>query len=369
MKANPHPLLITTLRTAGCRAEISSIGELEAVLDAGFLGADCLYTGPGKTDVEITYALAQGVRRFSSESAGEMQRLGRAALAQGTEAVVLLRVNGAAVGSTGLRMTGAATQFGVDEAQVLAAPETFTDVPGTRLAGLHLFPISNARDEGSLVEAIQSNIALAARLRERAGFPMEILDLGGGFAAPYAHPGTRPTYPRLREELEASLDEQLPGWRTGEVEIAFESGRYLVGDCGRLAATVQDIKRSRDQTFVVLDTGINHLGGMTGLGRLARAAATPETMTGPTETGTLVGPLCTPADVLGRGVEIPRLTPGDHVIFPNVGAYGLTASLVAFLGRAAPTEVVLQGPKVLSATRLSLSHESVTVPDQALELM
>ncbi|MFJ1857409.1 type III PLP-dependent enzyme [Streptomyces anulatus] len=360
LKANPHRLLARALRRAGCRAEVSSAGELDAALDAGFDGADCFYTGPGKTDAEVADALARGVRRFSVESAGEMRRLGRTASAVGAEAIALLRVNGDSAGSTGLRMTGAATQFGVDEAQVMADPGRFTDVPGTRLVGVHLFPISNARDEDSLIDSFRASITLAGRLRDLAGLPMSVVDLGGGFAAPYARPGERPAYPRLGKALRAALDDELPGWNTGKVEVAFESGRYLTGDSGQLAATVREVKRSREQSFMVLDTGVNHLGGMSGLGRLARASATPDPGAGATVRATLVGPLCTPADVLGRGVEVPDVGTGDCVVIPNVGAYGLTASLVAFLGRPAPAEVVLRGAEVVSATRLRLSHEPIS---------
>ncbi|WP_405160844.1 hypothetical protein OG203_31325 [Nocardia sp. NBC_01499] len=359
LKANPHMAVAQELQRSGCRAEVSSPGELATALKAGFLGEDCLYTGPGKTDVEIDVALACGVRRFSAESAGEIGRIGRAARAHDTEATILLRVNGSSAGATGLRMTGAETQFGVDEGQVIADPAHFTEVPGARLVGLHLFPLSNARDESSLISAFRANIALAARLRDQAGLPLHVIDLGGGFATPYARPGRRPTYPGLLEALNASLDEGLPGWRHRDVEVAFESGRYLVGDSGRLVTTVQDVKTRGNRTFVVLDAGINHLGGMSGLGRLVRPAATPDHTGGETSTVTLVGPLCTPADVLGRDVEVPAPAPGDLLVVPNVGAYGLSASLVAFLGRPAPTEVVLAHDEVVDASRLHLAYENV----------
>ncbi|WP_324197524.1 type III PLP-dependent enzyme [Nocardia abscessus] len=367
LKANPHVAVARELRRSGCRAEISSSGELAAARCAGFRGEDCLYTGPGKTDSEIDHAIAEGVRRFSVESAGELDRIGRAALAHRAEVTVLLRVNGSSVGASGLRMTGAESQFGVDEEQVIADPERFRNVPGARLVGLHLFPLSNARDENSLIAAFRENIALAARLRDRAGLPLLVVDLGGGFATPYARPGDRPVYPGLRKALDAALDEGLPGWRHQDVEIAFESGRYLVGDSGRLITTVQEVKTSGNSTFVVLDSGINHLGGMTGLGRLARPSATPDHTGGDTATVTLVGPLCTPADVLGRNVEVSALVPGDLLVVPNVGAYGLSASLVAFLGRPTPAEVVLAHDKVVEVRRMRLTYESFPVEKSAEE--
>ncbi|GAA3952016.1 hypothetical protein GCM10022384_02080 [Streptomyces marokkonensis] len=234
---------------------------------------------------------------------------------------------------------------------------------------MHLFPVSNARDEDGLIDAFRANISLAARLRDRSGLPMDVVDLGGGFAVPYARPGPRPSYPSLYGALHTALDEGLPGCRNGDVEVAFESGHHLVGDCGHLVTTVQDVKRSRDQTFVVLDAGVNHLGGLTGLGRLTLATATPDPGTGPTTPATLVGPLCTPADVLGRGVPIPAVRAGDPLVFSNTGAYGLTASLVAFLGRPAPAEVSVRGTEVGSATRLRLTHEPIIAADPESELV
>ncbi|GAB2640084.1 type III PLP-dependent enzyme domain-containing protein [Nocardia goodfellowii] len=368
LKANPHIAISRELRESGCRAEISSPGELEVALKAGFQGLDCLYTGPGKTDSEIDHALAKGVRRFSAESAGELDRIGQAALACGTEATVLLRINGRSAGATGLRMSGAESQFGVDEQQVIGDPGRFRDVPGVRLAGVHLFPLSNARDESSLIAAFQASIALAARVRDRTGLPLRIIDLGGGFATPYAQPGCRPTYRNLIDALSAALDEDLPGWRDRDIELAFESGRYLVGDSGRLITTVQDVKTSGTRTFVVVDAGINHLGGMAGLGRLAIPRATPEQTGGAATRVTLVGPLCTPADVLGREVEVPAPTPGDLLVVPNVGAYGLSASLVAFLGRPAPTEVVMARDRVVDVSRLRLTYENLPVEETVLEV-
>lgn len=367
VKANPHPSLVATLRAAGCHAEISSTGELGAARAAGFGGEHCLYTGPGKTTDEIAEALAAGVRRFSVESVTDYHRVAAAAAAAGVTADCLVRVNTLrAKGASGLRMSGTPTQFGVDVAVLTGQPELFAARPGARVTGLHFFPVSNASSEAVVAEEMCASIGAAARLRADAGIDLRVLDLGGGFAAPYAQEGRLPDYGGLRRTVEHALDEHLPGWRAGAPVVAFESGRYLVGTCGRLLVTVADVKRGEDRTFVVLDGGINHLGGLSGLGRLMPVAATvlpgAGRKTGPAHEvvqATVVGPLCTPADVLARAAALDAVAGGDLVAIPNVGAYGLTASLIGFLSRPVAVEVVLRGGRAVDASRVELSRAPV----------
>lgn len=354
LKANPHPDLVRALRGGGrpCRAEVSSTGELVVALAAGVPAAHCLYTGPGKTGSEVGEAIRLGVRLFSAESPGDLRRIGVAATDRGVEVDCLLRVNADAPGgATGLRMTGTPSQFGVDGETVPALLPELLRVRGARLVGAHFFPLSGARDEAALLAEFTNTAAAAAVLRD-AGLPMRVVDIGGGFATPYATPGERPRYPGLKEGLGAVLDDHLPGWRRGDPAVIAESGRYLVGDCGALVCGVVDVKHSRGRRFVVLDGGVNVFGGLSGLGRLLPIGVTVEQAAAASGPATLTGPLCTPGDVLGRQVPVPDLEPGDTVTIPNAGAYGPTAGLVAFLGRPAPTEVVLRAGRVVSVSSL-----------------
>ncbi|MEW9533743.1 phosphopantetheine-binding protein [Microbispora sp. NPDC049125] len=383
LKANPHPDLARVLRLGGCHGELSSVGELATALAAGFSPADCLYTGPGKTAEEIGEAVALGVRRFSVESDRDLRRVGAVAAAAGVVAHCLLRVNGArAAGGAGMRMTGVASQFGFDIETLPYNGDP--DVPGTRVVGFHFFPLTNAQDEETLCAELEGSVRAAALLQKERGLPVDVLDIGGGFSAPYARAGERPVYRTLRPRLEAALDEHFPDWREGAPQVYFESGRYLVADCGRLLCTVTDVKESRQATYAVLDTGIHHLGGMSGLGRLLPLSAVPHTVDGGDERDdaggprdgepgavTLAGPLCTPADVLSRSVEVTDLRPGAPLVIPNVGAYGLTASLLGFLSRPAAREVVLDGDHVASVSRLTLQRteekETTAVDTQAVD--
>jgi diaminopimelate decarboxylase len=351
LKANPHPEIARELRSGGCRAEISSSGELANALAAGFEPGEILYTGPGKTNGELEHAIATGVRMFSVESLSDLQHVGAAAEKNGVTVSCLLRVNttqGSA--SSGIRMMGRPSQFGIDAETLPSLMPALKTVPGTRVVGAHFFTMSNAQDEDSLLAEYEFVLQSAAQLRQEVGLPLEFLDIGGGFSSPYAVPGLRTDYPKLRAGLEVLLDLYLPEWRDGGMELACESGRYLSGSSGSLLAGVVNVKESRGQRFVILDGGINVLGGLSGIGRLLPAAIGVDGEA--PLTGSLVGPLCTPGDSLAKAAKLPELSAGDVVTVPNVGAYGVTASLISFLGRPAPTEVVVRGGDVVSVSRL-----------------
>jgi diaminopimelate decarboxylase len=368
VKANPHPAVCRELARLGCGAEVSSAGEVRAAIDAGFPAGRCLLTGPGKTSAEISLAIEQGIRDFSVESAADLRRVAAAGATAGTRLRCLLRVNiETQVTGMGLTMTGVASQFGTDVRQVLDHPGDFADDGYAQVTGLHLFMGSNLADEDVLVRQFDAALRSVAGLESALGRPLPFIDLGGGFAAPYARPGERPGYAGLRERLDGLVARGLPPGR----RLAFESGRYLVGGCGTLVARVLDVKRSRGRTFVVLDSGINHLGGMAGLRRVPPARVQPVAGHPADEVPDccLVGPLCTPLDSWARGVTAPRLRRGDLVAVPNVGGYGLTASLLAFLSRPAAVEVVVDGTEIRAADRLTLTRQparpnpSATPPD------
>jgi diaminopimelate decarboxylase len=164
----------------------------------------------------------------------------------------------------------------------------------------------------------------------------------------------------LREKLEqVSARRQL----TADAELWFESGRYLVASSGTLLSTVLDVKIWNDKTHIILDTGMIHLGGMAGLGRIYRAVASIEPLAqrdGATlQSVDVVGPTDYALDYVTRDASVPPLKPGDTVAIPNVGAYGLTASLVAFTGAEAPAEVCCRGTSVVAVHRLRTGHERI----------
>ncbi|MBO2450274.1 type III PLP-dependent enzyme [Actinomadura barringtoniae] len=372
LKANPHPAIVRRLHALGCEAEVTSGGELASAFEAGVTPEEILYTGPGKRDEDIDHALAEGVRRFSVDSAEGMRQLDDIAGSRGVRVRALLRVNPERpIPGVGLAMTGAPSQFGADLRWIEAEPEHFRGHANVEVEGLHLYLATNLHDEDTLTDQFAVAIDAAVRVQRRLGIPLRTLDLGGGFGAPYAREGELPSFPTLAERLKQLIGEAFPDWQSGRPRIAFESGRFLTATCGRLITRVLDVKESQGRQIVVCESGINHLGGMAGLRRVPpiRPDVTTPQDDGEATDAMVSGPLCTPLDTWARQAEVPAgLRRGDLAVVRNVGAYGLSASLALFLGHPLPDEVVTDGPHVLERGRLEIhrTHTPRTpTPDPA----
>jgi diaminopimelate decarboxylase len=366
-KANPHPAVVAELQRLGCRAEVCSPGELEVALDSGFVPAEILYTGPGKRQQDLLIAVKAGVRWFSVDTPYGLDQLDAVAGALGVSVQAIVRISDdSAVPGQSLTMTGVASQFGADLGWVLAEPAAFGSRPNVRASGLHLYMGSNSDSQAVLCQQFEQAIKTARQVVEATGMELALLDLGGGFGAPFARSGSLPVFAGLADWLSGMLDESFPGWRHGSPVVAFESGRYLTATCGTLLTRVLDTKQSHGRPVVVLESGINHLGGMSGLRRVP--PITPDLVTGTgtsSEGGTgepvpdtiVAGPLCTPLDNWSRVASLPPLSPGELVLVPNVGAYGLSASLVGFLGHPLPDEVIVVKGQVRQLSRIELTRQ------------
>ncbi len=359
-KANPLPAIAEQIRLGGGTAEITSEGELQAAQLAGHDLREALYGGPGKTVGEITSAMAAGVRWFSCESWRDLERISAVASQRASDAQILLRVNPAEAPQARLAMTGVESQFGFDEGLLLApGAREKLHLPHVKIRGIHVYFGTQVASVEALTQNTQRAIETAERLEKALGFVCSVVNAGGGFPWPYANQAATPDLKGLKAALTAAW-EASPLHETAE--LWFEAGRYLCASSGTLVASVLDIKPSRSRTFVVLDTGIHHLGGMAGLGRIPRGAVTFQNLSRSSEnevTADIVGPLCTPLDSLARGLKMPDVAPGDLLAVPNVGAYGLTASLIGFLSHPAPAEIAYLDGEVVQVWQWRTGHQQL----------
>jgi len=343
IKANPMPALVCHVARSVDGLDVASAGELRIALDSGMAPAEISFAGPGKSAAELAQAVAAGVL-LNIESPREVGILAELADVTGVRARVAVRVNpDFELKSSGMRMGGGPKQFGVD---VEAVPQLLGEIARQGLAfeGFHIFSGSQNLRAEAICEAQEKAFDLALRLSGSAPAPVRTVNIGGGFGIPY-FPGDEPldlapigrTLHALSERAAASF----PG-----AHLVVELGRYIVGEAGIYVCRVVDRKISRGQVFLVTDGGLHHhLAASGNFGQIIRKnypVAIGNRVLGTTrESASVVGPLCTPLDLLADRMELAEAQPGDLVVVFQSGAYGLTASPTAFLGHPPPEETLV----------------------------
>ncbi|MFP5401365.1 MAG: pyridoxal-dependent decarboxylase, exosortase A system-associated [Gammaproteobacteria bacterium] len=343
MKANPMPAVVCHMARLVDGIDVASAGELLVALDAGADPHEISFAGPGKTEAELQQAVAAGIL-VNVESFRELPILAAAQQALGLPARVAVRVNpDFELKASGMKMGGGPKQFGVDAEQI---PALLAEIGRAGLAfeGFHLFAGSQNLKPEAIVDAQQKSFALACRLAEHAPSPVKFLNLGGGFGIPY-FPGEQPLdlapIGANLADIVAQAGNALP-----QAEIVIELGRYLVGEAGLYVARILDKKVSRGHTYLVTDGGLHHhLSASGNFGQVIRknypATIANRMDSGETENVSVVGPLCTPLDLLADRMNLPVAQPGDLVAIYQSGAYGATASPQRFLGHPGVVEVLV----------------------------
>jgi diaminopimelate decarboxylase len=343
MKANPMPAVVQYMAGLVEGIDVASAGELKVALDAGADPAEISFAGPGKRDPELRQAVAAGVL-VNVESMRELPVLAAASQALGLPARVAVRVNpDFELKGSGMKMGGGPKQFGVDT-EVVPDMLAFIAREGLAFEGFHLYAGSQNLRAESICEAQQRSYELALRLAQHAQSPVKFLNLGGGFGIPYFPGEQRLDLAPIGDNLGSIV--QRAAAELPQAHIVIELGRYLVGEAGIYVARIVDRKVSRGQVYLVTDGGLHHhLSASGNFGQVVRKNY-PATIgnrmgQGATENASIVGPLCTPLDLLADRMDLPAAQVGDLAVVFQSGAYGASASPQGFLGHPACVEVLV----------------------------
>jgi diaminopimelate decarboxylase len=278
------------------------------------------------------------------ESENEVFRVARIGNSLGITPQVMVRVNpDFELKSSGMKMGGGASQFGIDSELV---PNVLKQIDslGMKFLGLHIYAGSQNLSPLAIIEAQNKTFEMAINLAQESLQKVHILNIGGGFGIPYFAGDTpldiKPIGENLRQWL-PRLSSKLPG-----TKVVVELGRYLVGEAGIYVSKVIDRKMSRGHTFIVCDGGMNHhLAASGNLGQTIRknyhVVVGNKILGKQRKVVTVTGPLCTPLDVIAGKMELACSEPGDLIVVFQSGAYGLSASPTGFLSHALPKEVLV----------------------------
>jgi len=344
VKANPMPAVVQHLAGLVDAFDVASAFEMKTALDTPMRASDVSFAGPGKTAAELAQAIAAGVT-IEMESANEALRIVEIGGRLGIRPRVALRVNpDFHVKGSGMRMGGGPQQFGIDAEQVPQLLDKLRTLD-LEFLGFHVFAGSQNLHAEILCDALASSVALLLQLAESAPWPVRYINLGGGFGIPYFEKDQPLDLPRIGVRLGELMDRVIRQ-RLGDARVVIELGRYLVGEAGVYVTRIVDRKVSRGKTYLVVDGGLHHqLAASGNFGQVIRRnypLAVAGRMQEPElESVSVVGCLCTPLDLLGDNIMLPRAEIGDLIAVFHAGAYGLSASPTAFLGHPAPVELLV----------------------------
>ncbi|HTO27282.1 MAG TPA: diaminopimelate decarboxylase [Devosia sp.] len=316
-KANSNLGVLATLAAQGCGADTVSEGEIRKALKAGIPAERIVFSGVGKTDAEMAFALKAGIYQLNVESRPELERLARVAAELDMVAPFVIRIN-PGVGAGGhekITTGGAKDKFGISAAEALSLYAAAAGHPNLAPMGIACHIGSQILDLKPLQEAFSKMRGWVEQLRAE-GLSVERLDLGGGLGVPYFNqkePATVADYAEMAALAAGNLG----------VRYTFEPGRLIAANAGVLISKVIHVHEREDsgQQFLVLDAAMNDLlrPALYDAFHDIRPVARPGNETA---TYDVVGPICETGDTFTRGRDMPVMEAGDLVSFMSAGAYG-----------------------------------------------
>lgn len=343
MKANPMPAVVKHFCGLVDGIDVASAGEMDVAIAAGMRPDLVSFAGPGKSPQELERAVAAGIV-INAESELELKRLAEIAHRSGVRPKVAIRVNpDFELKTSGMKMAGGPKQFGIDAERVPQVLRELATLP-LEFWGFHIYSGSQNLRPDIISDAQQKSAALAIELARHAPAPVRLLNLGGGLGIPY-FPNEQPLdLAPIGENLQMLvpvIKSALP-----EATIALELGRFLVGESGVYVCRISDRKISRGHVFLITDGGLHHhLAASGNFGQVIRknypVLIATRIGSDQRECASVVGPLCTPLDLLADRMEMSCAQVGDLAAVFQSGAYGLTASPLGFLSHPPPLEILL----------------------------
>ncbi len=317
VKANPSLAILNLFASLGAGFDIVSGGELARVLAAGGDPAKVVFSGVGKTAIEMRAALEAGIFCFNVESAAELERLNTVAGSMGKVAPVSLRVNPNVDAkthpyiSTGLKNN----KFGVAYEDAFSLYQAAAGMANIAIHGVDCHIGSQITELSPFLDAFDRVLALVDQLQQ-SGIHIQHIDAGGGIGICYSDE-TPPDFSIYAAAMLKKLGDR-------QIKLVFEPGRALVGNAGLLLSQVEYLKHTEAKNFAIVDAAMNDLM------RPALYDAYHEILAvkprdGASQVYEVVGPVCESGDFLGHDRAL-NLQQGDLLAIMSAGAYGMSMS-------------------------------------------
>lgn len=361
VKANSNLAILKVLADCGAGADVVSEGEIRRALAAGVSPDNIVFSGVGKTQSEMRFALEHDIFQFNIESEAELLALNAVAADMGVRAPIAIRVNPDVDAKTNAKISTGKKEnkFGIDIAK---APELYAKaavLTGIKVQGVSVHIGSQLTSVEPFREAFIKVRALVESLR-KSGQRITTIDVGGGLGVPYESKKIAPPSPA---EYGAVVKEILADMGC---TLVFEPGRLLVGNAGILVTKVIYMKPTDNRNFAIVDVAMNDLLRPSLYGAhhdiIPVAEPAPEAAETPID---IVGPVCETGDTFAEQRPLPLPKADDLLAFRTAGAYGAVMSST-YNSRHLTPEVLVDGERY-AIIRKRQSYEQMlgldSIPD------
>lgn len=315
IKANSNLSVLKTLAKEGAGGDAVSEGEIRRAIAADIPANKIVFSGVGKTQSEMAYALEEGIMQFNVESENELHDLNQVAQSKGVKAPIAIRINPDVDAKTHAKISTGKKEnkFGIAWEQAESMYQLAGSLPHIDVQAISTHIGSQLLELEPFQHAFRKITELVTRLRQQ-GHQIKRLDLGGGLGIPYAGelPPTPADYAAMTIEAVKHLD----------CELVFEPGRLIAGNAGILVSSVVYVKESQERIFTILDAAMNDLIRPSLYDAYHEIIPVVQEESRAVYTSDIVGPVCETGDTFCKDYTMQQLQKGELVAFRSAGAYG-----------------------------------------------
>ena len=336
VKSNTNVNLVREIRKLGLGADVVSMGELMMALKAGINPKKIVFSGVGKTSVEINYAIDKKILLINAESKSEIIEIEKVARSKKIIVDIGIRLNPNTDAKTLKQISTGKKEnkFGVDEKTFIELVYYSKNSNYINLKCLSVHIGSQILDH----KPYEKMLKVLGNIIKRSNYTFEYIDLGGGMGISYGSENKKLNYKKYNTAIKEFL-------RKYKSKIIFEPGRSIVGNIGSLISKVIYIKENKKKDFIILDAAMNDLMRPALYGAYHKTMPVLKTNQISKKTYEFVGPICESTDKFTTLKKFQRLKEKDLIIICDVGAYGMSLSS-NYNVRPKPIELLIKGSKI-----------------------
>lgn len=320
MKANSNLSIIKLLLNKGSGIDVVSGGEIERAIKAGAKGKDIIYSGIGKTDEELNYAIESKVHCINVESQSELIRINDISKSLGVKQNIAIRINPDVDAKTHIKITTgkAENKFGIEYDYTESIYKIAADLKNINIAGISVHIGSQITSLKPFKKAYTIMYDIIKNLRS-IGHKIDHVDLGGGLGVSYTTEENIPTFKEY-----ANLIQSIFG--NADIKVYIEPGRLLVANSGLLITKVTDVKTTTQKTFIIVDAAMNDFIRPTLYGSYHEILPIKNNLGTSNKVYDIVGPICETGDYFAKNRKMNSVKIGSIIAIKSVGAYGSVQS-------------------------------------------